>query len=171
MSLATSWSCSTASRGGRGSEYLFSLKLGDAVTFEGPQGSFHLHERTRDILFVATGTGIAPIRSMLLDLVHGGYAGMARLYWGLRTQRDLYYEKEFEALTARVSTFSFTIALSRPAEDWEGHTGRVTGLVSEGVTSVKGLDVYVCGNHAMIRDVTQMIRARGLCPIYREIYY
>ena len=157
--------------GGRGSEYLFSLKGGDAVTFEGPQGSFHLHERTRDMLFVATGTGIAPIRSMLLDMVHSGYTGTARLYWGLRTQRDLYYEKEFEALAARVSTFSFSIGLSRPVEGWHGYTGRVTGLVSERVTSVKNLEVYLCGNHAMIRDVTEMIRARGLCPIYREIYY
>lgn len=156
---------------GRGSAYLFSLKEGDTVAFEGPQGSFHLHEGTRDMLFVATGTGIAPIRSMLWDLTNSGYAGAARLYWGLRTQRDVYYQEEFEGLMARSSNFSFVIALSRADEGWHGYTGRVTGLVSERIASVKNLDVYLCGNHAMIRDVTQIIRTKGLCPIYREIYY
>lgn len=157
--------------GGRGSTYLFSLREGDTIAFEGPQGAFQLRDRTRDMLFVATGTGIAPIRSMLLDLTRGGYTGVARLFWGLRTQRDLYYQQEFEMLTARYPNVSFTIALSRPDPGWDGYTGRVTGLVEERVTSVKNLDVYLCGNHAMIRDVTEIVRRKGLCPIYREIYY
>src|SRR5687768_10839318 len=158
-------------QGGRGSTYLFSLKEGDPVSFEGPQGSFYLHERTRDMLFVATGTGIAPIRAMLLDLTNSGYTGSARLYWGLRMQRDLYYQQEFETLTARFPHVSFTIVLSRPDPGWRGDTGRVTGLINERVKSVKNMDVYLCGNHAMIREVTDLIRAKGLCPIYREIYY
>jgi CDP-4-dehydro-6-deoxyglucose reductase, E3 len=157
--------------GGRGSTYLFSVKQGDTVAFEGPEGSFQLRERTRDMLFVATGTGIAPIRSMLLDLTNSGYTGTARLYWGLRTQRDLYYQQEFRTLAARFPHVSFTTALSRSDAGWQGDTGRVTGLVNERVTSVKNLDVYLCGNHAMIRDVTDIVRAKGLCPIYREIYY
>jgi CDP-4-dehydro-6-deoxyglucose reductase len=157
--------------GGRGSTYLFNLKEGDAVAFEGPQGSFHLRERMRNVLFVATGTGIAPIRSMLLDLVNNGYAGTATLYWGLRSQRDVYYQQEFEALAARDPHVSFAIALSRPEAGWQAYAGRVTGLVDARVTSVKNLDVFLCGNHAMIRDVTQIIQAKGLCPIYREIYY
>lgn len=157
--------------GGRGSTYLFSLREGDTVAFEGPQGSFQLRDRTRDMLFVATGTGIAPIRSMLFDLANSGFTGAARLYWGLRTQRDVYYQQEFETLMAGFPQGSFTIALSRPDPEWHGYTGRVTGLVEEHVTSVKGLEVYLCGNHAMIRDVTEIIRRKGLCPIYREIYY
>ncbi|HTK86564.1 MAG TPA: FAD-binding oxidoreductase [Nitrospiraceae bacterium] len=157
--------------GGRGSTYLFNLKEGDAVAFEGPQGSFYLRERMRNVLFVATGTGIAPIRSMLLDLVNNGYAGTATLYWGLRSQRDVYYQQEFEALAARDPHVSFAIALSRPEAGWQAYAGRVTGLVDARVTSVKNLDVFLCGNHAMIRDVTQIIQAKGLCPIYREIYY
>jgi NAD(P)H-flavin reductase len=158
-------------QGGRGSTYLFNLREGDTVAFEGPQGSFYLRERTRNVLFVATGTGIAPIRSMLLDLVNNGYAGAATLYWGLRSQRDVYYQQEFEALAARYPNVSFTIALSRPEAGWQAYAGRVTGLVDARVTSVKNLDVFLCGNNAMIRDVTQIIRAKGLCPIYREIYY
>jgi CDP-4-dehydro-6-deoxyglucose reductase, E3 len=156
---------------GRGSTYLFNLREGDAVAFEGPQGSFYLRERMRNVLLVATGTGLAPIRSMLLDLVDNGYAGTATLYWGLRSQRDVYYQQEFEALAARYPNVSFAIALSRPEAGWQGYAGRVTGLVDARVTSVKNLDVFLCGNHAMIRDVTEIIRTKGLCPIYREIYY
>jgi CDP-4-dehydro-6-deoxyglucose reductase, E3 len=158
-------------QGGRGSTYLFNLREGDVVAFEGPQGSFYLRERMRNVLFVATGTGIAPIRSMLLDLADNGYAGTATLYWGLRSQRDVYYQQEFEALAARYPHVSFAIALSRPEAGWQDYAGRVTGLVDARVTSVKNLDVFLCGNHAMIRDVTQIIQAKGLCPIYREIYY
>jgi CDP-4-dehydro-6-deoxyglucose reductase, E3 len=158
-------------QGGRGSTYLFNLREGDVVAFEGPQGSFYLRERMRNVLFVATGTGIAPIRSMLLDLVNNGYAGAATLYWGLRSQRDVYYQQEFEALAARYPNVSFAIALSRPEAGWQAYAGRVTGLVDARVTSVKNLDVFLCGNHAMIRDVTEIIRTKGLCPIYREIYY
>ena len=157
--------------GGRGSTYLFNLKEGDPVPFEGPQGSFYVRERTRDVLFVATGTGIAPIRSMLSDLMNHGYAGAATLYWGLRSQRDVYYEEEFQALAARYPNFSFALALSRPEAGWHAYSGRVTGLVEERVRSVKNVDVFLCGNHAMIRDATQIVRTKGLCPIYREIYY
>jgi CDP-4-dehydro-6-deoxyglucose reductase, E3 len=158
-------------QGGRGSTYLFNLREGDVVAFEGPQGSFYLRERMRNVLFVATGTGIAPIRSMLLDLADNGYAGTATLYWGLRSQRDVYYQQEFEALAVRYPNVSFAIALSRPEAGWEAYAGRVTDLVDARVTSVKNLDVFLCGNHAMIRDVTEIIRTKGLCPIYREIYY
>ena len=158
-------------QGGRGSTYLFNLREGDTVAFEGPQGSFYLRERMRNVLFVATGTGIAPIRSMLLDLVNNGYAGDATLYWGLPSQRDVYYQQEFEALAVRYPNVSFAIALSRPEAGWQAYAGRVTGLVDARVISVKNLDVFLCGNNAMIRDVTQIIRAKGLCPIYREIYY
>ena len=157
--------------GGLGSTYLFQLREGDPVVFQGPTGSFYLRERNRNLLFVATGTGIAPIRSMLLDLLPGGYTGAATLYWGLRSQRDVYYQDEFAALTADYPQFSITTALSRAGSEWLGYRGRVTGLVEERVTTVKNLAVYMCGNHAMIRDVTQIINTKGLCPVYREIYY
>ena len=136
------------------------------MAFEGPQGSFYVREWMRETCSsVASGTGIAPIRSMLLDLVNNGYAGAATLYWGLRSQRDVYYQQEFEALAVRYPNVSFAIALSRPEEGCRPSAGRVTGLVDARVTSVKNLDVFLCGNNAMIRDVTQIIRAKGLCPI------
>ncbi|MGH7165656.1 MAG: FAD-binding oxidoreductase [Nitrospiraceae bacterium] len=158
--------------GGPGSTYLFSLREGDRTQFKGPAGTFYLREDfPRDRLFVATGTGIAPIRSMLLDWSHRGSLRSATLYWGLRSQRDLYYQDELEALAKAHQNFSFMATLSRPENGWQGPSGRVTRLVEEGIASVKHLAVYLCGNGGMIKDVSAILNGKGLCPIYREKYY
>jgi NAD(P)H-flavin reductase len=157
--------------GGIGSGFLFGLNCGDRLMFKGPVGSFYVRDLTRDLLFVATGTGIAPIRSMVLGLLEGGHRGTIQLYWGLRSQRDLYYQEELERLGRHYPNFMSTVTLSRPEGNWQGHQGRVTRLVEERVHSVKNLSVYLCGNNAMIREVTGLINRKGLCPIYREIYY
>ena len=158
--------------GGPGSTYLFSLKEGDHTQFKGPTGAFYLRDdATRDPLFVATGTGIAPIRSMLLDRLERAPSRAATLYWGLRSERDLYYQDELEALARRHANFSFLTTLSRPEGNWQGPTGRVTRLVDERIASVANLAVYLCGNSGMIKDVSALINRRGLCPIYREKYY
>lgn len=157
--------------GGVGSTYLFSLQPGSPISFKGPAGLFYVRDMTRDCLFVATGTGVAPIRSMIHDLMQQPYRGSLTLLWGLRSQRDLYYQEEFTSLAARRSQTSFIITLSRPESGWQGAHGRVTTYVQHHMWSVKNLAVYLCGNHAMINEVTEYIRTKGLCPIYREIYY
>jgi NAD(P)H-flavin reductase len=158
--------------GGPGSGFLFGLRPGDEVRFKGPAGHFTLKDDgTRDRLFVATGTGIAPIRSMLLALRERGDARRATLYWGLRSRRDLYYQEELAALATEHPGFSAVVTLSRPEPDWTGEVGRVTRLVEERITSVAGLAAYLCGNGAMIKEVTALLNRRGLCPVYREKYY
>jgi CDP-4-dehydro-6-deoxyglucose reductase, E3 len=157
--------------GGCGSSYLFGLQSGDDTTFKGPVGSFTLRDNARDILFVATGTGIAPIRSMLWALADAGSTRRITLYWGLRSERDMYYEEELALLRNRLARFSSTTTLSQPSGRWRGAVGRVVPLIVNEMTSVANLDVYVCGNGSMIRDVRDAIRRRGLCPIYTEQYY
>jgi NAD(P)H-flavin reductase len=157
--------------GGPGSEYLFALREGDVTTFKGPVGSFMLRDGTRDLLFVATGTGIAPFRAMLSSLAAAGSSRAVTLLWGLRGERDLYYQDELEDLRFRLPHFAFTTTLSRPVGDWRGAVGRVSPLVEALVTNVANLDVFLCGNAAMIRDVREIIRKKGLCPIHTEEYY
>jgi CDP-4-dehydro-6-deoxyglucose reductase, E3 len=158
--------------GGPGSTYLYSLKQGDSVTFKGPAGSFFLRDDpAKHLLFVATGTGIAPFRSMLLTLLERNTGQPLTLFWGLRYERDLYYQDELADWAARYPPFNFVTTLSRPGPAWQGGKGRVTALVQERITSVRDLSVYLCGNGAMIADVTALIQAKGLCPIYREKYY
>jgi NAD(P)H-flavin reductase len=158
--------------GGPGSTFLFGLTEGQQVRFKGVAGSFYLRDDPhRDVLFVATGTGIAPIRSMLLDLLGRRTDRSVRLFWGVRTQRDLYYQEELQQLVRLHRNFTFVMTLSRPAEGWTGEIGRVTHLVRDRISTVADLSVYLCGNGSMIKDVTAILHGKGLCPIYREKYY
>ena len=158
--------------GGPGSTYLFSMKDGEETQFKGPAGSFRLRDdRARDHLFVATGTGIAPIRAMLLTLFEQNAACAVTLFWGLRSRQDLYYQDELAAWAEAHPNFAFVTTLSRPEDGWQGERGRVTRLVEERIASVNNLAVYLCGNSGMIQDVTGTIQKKGLCPIYREKYY
>jgi NAD(P)H-flavin reductase len=108
---------------------------------------------------------------MLLALFEKQSSGSAMLFWGLRTQRDLYYQDELEAWARAHSKFSFTTTLSRPENGWSGERGRVTRLVEERIVTVQNLSVYLCGNSGMLDDVSGLIQKKGLCPIYREKYY
>jgi NAD(P)H-flavin reductase len=158
--------------GGPGSAFLFHLKEGEKTQLKGPAGSFYLRDDPRrELLFIASGTGIAPIRSMLLANAERPDARPATLFWGLRSQRDLYYQEELTELTRRTPTFTTITTLSRPEPGWSGESGRVLRLIEERVSSVKNLAVYLCGNSAMIADATSLLQKKGLCPIYREKYY
>lgn len=157
--------------GGPGSDYLSGLRPGDTTSFRGPVGTFTLREGTRDLLFVATGTGIAPLRSMLWSLAEGGSSRRVMLIWGLRSERDLYYQDELEQLRARLPRFSYVTTLSQPAGDWSGPVGRVTGLVEREVATVENLEAFLCGNAAMLQDIKGLLRSKGLCPIHTEQYY
>jgi len=157
---------------GPGSSYLFSLHEGDPLKFQGPNGSFFLQENPgRDLVFVATGTGIAPFRSMLDTFLEQPEAGTLTLYWGLRSQRDLYFQSALETLTQWHPHFSFVTTLSRPENSWNGSIGRVTKLVENQISSVSNVTFFLCGNGGMIRDTTEIVRKKGLCPIRTEQYY
>jgi NAD(P)H-flavin reductase len=159
-------------QGGPGSTYLFSLKEGDKAHFKGPAGSFYLRDDpNRELLFIATGTGIAPIRSMLLANAERPDPRPATLLWGLRSQRDLYDQEELDKFTRRTPALTALTTLSRPEPGWSGSSGRVLRLIEERIASVKNLAVYLCGNSAMIADATSLLQKKGLCPIYREKYY
>jgi CDP-4-dehydro-6-deoxyglucose reductase len=158
--------------GGPGSGFLFHLNVGDKTHFKGPAGHFSLREDPgRELLFVASGTGIAPIRSMLLANAERSNPIPATLFWGLRSQRDLYDQEELAELTRRTPTFTAVMTLSRPEPGWSGESGRVLRLIEARITTVKNLAVYLCGNSSMIADATSLLRKKGLCPIYREKYY
>jgi NAD(P)H-flavin reductase len=159
-------------QGGPGSTYLFGLREGDPVSFKGPAGSFTLREdATKRILFVATGTGIAPFRSMIPSQLERNSSQSLTLFWGVRSERDLYFQDEFQDLADQYPHFSFVTTLSQAGPEWTGARGRVSQLAQERVTSVRDLAVYLCGNGSMIQDMTSFIQGKGLCPIYREKYY
>jgi NAD(P)H-flavin reductase len=83
----------------------------------------------------------------------------------------LYYQDELAVLQERLPNSLFTTTLSQPIGAWGGSVGRVVPLVAAAVETVSNLEVYLCGNGAMIHDVRAVIREKGLCPIYTEQYY
>ncbi len=110
------------------------LPIGGVIQIHGPHGHFTLHEPITDSILIATGTGIAPMRSYLQWLfpADGADAGMDRsngkqiwLVYGTRHESDIYYQQEFEALAARVPNFHYLVTLSRAAESWTGLRGHV----------------------------------------------
>ncbi len=137
--------------GGRGSEYLDDLNEGDWIDCKGPFGHFILDETSeKDVLFVATGTGVAPMNSMLMPALENGRK--VTLLFGVRHIKDVFWKEHFEDIASRHPNFDFKLTLSQPEdESWTGLTGRVTDHLSNFDPS--NLQVYICGNKSMIDNV------------------
>lgn len=140
--------------GGRFSEgMLAGIQKGDKLEIELPYGNFYLRTDTEQpILCLATGTGFAPIKSMIEDLLKRGNTRQVRLYWGGRRRQDLYMAELPEKWAARASWCKFVPVLSEPDPDWSGATGLVHQAVLKELTELSGWQVYACGNPVMIRS-------------------
>jgi len=150
--------------GGRGSNWLNSLKEDDEIEFMGPNGNFifqSLPEKT--ILFIATGTGIAPLKSIIEDQLENGNKQSMHLFFGLRHIKDLIYKDQFEELENKYTNFSFDLTLSQPEnETWQGHKGRVTALLENLEIYTQNTETYICGLNAMIESVTEILKKKNL---------
>jgi CDP-4-dehydro-6-deoxyglucose reductase len=166
--------CVNLVRGGPGSSYLHSLRLGDKVNFLYPMGYFTIHdEANTSLLFVATGTGIAPIKSMILHLLRAGSKRAMTLHWGLRKEEDLYYQEEFALLMEQYPFFKCITTLSQPSSEWQGPRGRVTHHLPQNVRDVENLEAYLCGNGEMIKEVRGILIEKGIArkAIHYEKFY
>ena len=156
---------------GKGAAFLLEHAVGEELHFSGPFGAFHLHnDSDHDLLFVGTGTGIAPLWSMIASLLEQSCSQPMTLLWGLRSEPDIYYLEELQRWADRHANFSFILTLSQPGENWRGKTGRVTHLL-EGFPRVDRLAVYVCGNRKMVSEVAGLLQHKGACSIYRERHH
>jgi ferredoxin-NADP reductase/ferredoxin len=168
--------CVRAVAGGHASNWVHRLRPGTRVQFEGPVGDFVLRDTGRDILMVATGTGMSPIKSMLLHLLDQRSDRRVRLFFGVRSAQDLFYTDLLRGLEAHYPGFSSTIAMSAPdPAQWAGPRRRVTDLVRDLVTPdhAARTEAYLCGSRAMIDDVREALLAKGLDPahIHFENFY
>lgn len=155
--------CVTHVEGGVSSTYLHNLKVGDKVHAMGPLGKFTVIEPiTRDLVFVATGSGIAPFRSMINDLIGKRVPQNIYLVFGNRFEEDILYQKEWEALAKANSNFHFQFNLSKPSNSWKGKKGYVQDMIADFVPNPKGSDFYICGLKKMIEGVTEKLTALGV---------
>jgi NAD(P)H-flavin reductase len=157
--------CVRAVSGGHGSNFIHRLRSGTKLKVEGPVGDFTLREDSaKNILMIATGTGIAPIKSMLMHLLDTRSSRKIRLLFGLRHESDLFYTDLLRGLSAHYPEFSYHIALSAPdPNQWAGPRGRVTDLIQTLVTPARAQDteVYLCGSASMIESSKELLIQKG----------
>jgi ferredoxin-NADP reductase len=147
------------------SPYLFGLAPGDEVEIGEPLGYFTLRHPGRRVVFIGTGTGIAPFRSMLLDHLPRTQPRITLLY-GARYEHGLLYRAELEGLAAEYPTFHFLPTITRPTETWTGRSGRVQAHLDEALAlhtpeEIVNVDVYICGLKEMVDEVRQELKRRG----------
>ena len=142
------------------SPHLFAMKPGDTVEMAAPLGFFAFRNPCREAIFVATGTGIAPFRSMIHTYLGQG-TGELTLIFGVRYEHSLMYGEEFEQLANRHANFHFWPILSRPGAEWTGRTGHVQNHLLKAIADRRDVDVYACGRKAMVDDVRALLRGIG----------
>ena len=149
---------------GLASTYFLNMKINDPVEFQGPLGQFVLRENTNKKIFLATGSGIAPIISILESFQIVNY----KLFWGLKTYEDVYLFNEFKK-------FSPTICLSReknldkvPQESQSFFTlGHVDGAMEEFSKNddlTKNTDFYLCGRKEITESLRSFLLAKNIPP-------
>lgn len=147
------------------------LKEGDEVTFHGPYGDFSLRESDREIFFVATGSGLAPIMSILQQIAEEKISRKATLVFGARSKKDIFYAEEIETLRQRIPQMVAIFTLSRPQEEdrWEGERGRVTDVLEKIIPDGGSKEVYLCGNPAMVESCVELLVKKGVSE--ERIFY
>jgi CDP-4-dehydro-6-deoxyglucose reductase len=153
--------------GGTFSRYVFEEMRERAILrFEGPLGTFYLREDSdKPFIFVAGGTGFAPIKAQIEHLFHHGDDRPMVLYWGARAQKDLYLHDLPQQWARDHPNFTYIPVLSDavPEDNWPGRTGLVHQAVLDDFADLSGYEVYACGAPAMTDIAKQtFVEQRGL---------
>lgn len=151
---------------GVGSTYLASLSPGDEVEFMAPAGRFLLNgdkDKEKMLWFVATGSGIAPLMSMIIHLlVDKKDAREMWLHWGLRHAEDIFWFDEFARLSEQYDNFNFDLTLSRPPKNWKLGRGYVGESLLKQHKEFVNVGAYLCGSKRMIESVKVKLLDKGL---------
>jgi len=152
--------------GGAFTDHVFkTMKERDILRFEGPLGSFFLHESEKPIVFVASGTGFAPVKAIIESAFKHEIGRPMTLYWGARRPKDLYLDAlarhwaaEYPALFEYIPVVSDAL----PEDQWTGRTGFVHRAVMADMPDLSEIQVYACGVPIMVdsarRDFTHECR-------------
>jgi NAD(P)H-flavin reductase len=163
---------------GLGTTYLFeNVKPGDKIKASVPIGKFgkpRPPEFEKELCFICTGTGIAPFRSMVLDILNYNIPNKGiTLIAGSRFERDLLYRKEMEGLGERLPGFSYLPVLSREdSAEWTGRKGYVHEVYKELFSGRKDVQFYICGWKVMILEAVENLKQMGFekSDIKYELY-
>lgn len=146
------------------------VKTGAVMRIRAPLGSFTLRKNSSaPLLLLATGTGFAPIKSILQHLVEHDSRRDVHFYWGARYEADIYQADVAAELVSRLPNGRFTQVLSRPHDGWQGKTGYIQHHILADYPDLSAHEVYACGSPAMIEAVQQQCENRQNLP--RESFF
>ena len=138
--------------GGGFTGHVFSdMRLKEILRIEGPLGTFFIRRSSdRPIIMVGGGTGFAPLKAMIEELIDSGDHRPVELFWGVATEKDLYARELIEHWQAKEASLDFVPVLAEPGADWNGDTGYVHQAVLRRHPDLSPFDVYMSGPPAMI---------------------
>lgn len=163
--------------GGYGSKFFEQLQFGDEVEVLAPLGRFVLEPFQPDttLYFVASGSGIAPYKSMINDLLQlQQVPNKIELHWGMRHADELFWLDEWRELEDNFKNFTFHPVLSRPPSEWSLSRGRVTDVFKlHTLHDPAKSQIYLCGSTPMIDDMVTVAQHRGFTEdqIFHEKFY
>lgn len=154
--------------GGNFTQHVFTeMKVKDILRFEGPLGTFTLDEDSnKPIILLASGTGFAPIKSIVEHAIRIGVKRDMKLYWGANTLADLYMRDLPAKWAQEHDNFSFIPVLSAPLpeDNWTGRTGFVHHAVMADLNSLADYQVYACGSPVMVQAANKDFTASRHLP-------
>ena len=160
--------------GGEFTEHVFdTMKPGDIHSIQAPLGGFYLRENSeRPLIFMAGGTGFAPLKGILEHAQHIGTKRPIHFYWGVRSQRDLYLGELAAGWAAENDNIRFTAVLSEPDADWKGAKGWVHEQVLADHPDMSGVDLYMSGPPPMIFAARDAFKDAGLSEdhMYSDVF-
>lgn len=135
----------------------------DVMRIEGPYGDFFLREDSaRPVIFVATGTGFAPVKGIIEHTLEENIDREIHFFWGARTKDGLYMNRLVEEWADKNTNLKYTPILSRPDEDWQGVKGYVQDAVLDAYPDLSGYEVYACGLPEMVKTSYETFCKAGL---------
>ncbi|MFH1566329.1 MAG: FAD-binding oxidoreductase [bacterium] len=150
---------------GHGGKFFRNLKVGDSVNFIGPLGFFVLPAETNEgttYYFLATGSGIAPIKSHILSLYKRNPNTKSVLYFGTKFKEDILYKDVFEKLEKQHSNFKYVVTISRPDKIWKGNTEYVPALFEKDLNGLTNVQIFLCGIPLMMQTVLGILKTKKI---------
>ena len=176
--------CIKLVEGGHLTPKLFEKKENDYVNIKAPLGIFTLDKVTKNkLVFIGTGTGIAPLRSMILDEISKqknirdseNEEGISEnseivLIFGVRYENEILYKEEFEKLAEDNPNFKYVQVISKPSDDWQGRKGHVQDNFD--MIDVNNSNVFICGLPAMFDGTKEKLIQMGMNDkdIFHEVF-
>ena len=165
--------CISLTKDGRGSKILSKIKIGDRLKISGPFGVFHLEiSNNQDIILIAGGTGISPLRSMLKHLLDIGFLGKITLFYSFKAESDYLFRNELEELAKKNPNFTLIPTSTSPSKEWRGETAYVQDIFKKYVKNAEKKEVYCCGPVIMVDHVFAYLEKFGFKEqqLHREVW-